>query len=654
MRQMTPMETTPLKPAVPCRNPRVYLASYATALVLLLLASISASARTSDSVNALKRKARSDEAVESCQAMSELAAYYRTHDELRKTRRIIDPFTKPSPATARYPQVLVFAEATRCYTAAGELAEALRMIGFAEPHTDEIGTFILAEAKADCFRQVERWAEARDLYTESLEHCRAVLESVPKGSAAMEEFEKSPRFREARKTTDRIHSKLAQVKEQLDIQELGLDFVLFRKADTYRIRGDLEQAAAIYTHLIESVPESIYAHAAEFLRHHCITGRRAVAKQFRYLERFYNNNPGGLYRGEALLKMGELYLLHEFDADKAREKLELAVVWARKMRENKRTAESEGIPTVPDKSRDACAPPQTPYAFTPSKVGQGLLSPVVSQPGTLVNRRTAPWYLDHLEERAHLGLAFCFMTDDDWERARDEVDAMLTLNPQVKSMNDEGVVSVYYRLREACEQHRIVTETEEFKGMDRRLKLRVMYADFLYLQTRFKQALDILKQTHKIAADKRDKTGQAVTLVAQATVMIMLDPEDPQIDALLETVVADFPREVAAGRAHLYIANRPIPYDTDAERVQTMNNAIRHYDEARELGADTFFGEQAAMLGMVATLDAGNKQDAVRRAKSILKSSQEDSPQQQRFVRTFIDDHFQMHDSAFPWHHIRD
>ena len=623
------------------------------AVLAAMVFALFAAAATADSVRELKQKVQSKDRIEACTARAALATFYRTQDDLRKTRKLIDPFTQPTPVNGRYPDVLVFAEATRCYTAAGELAEALRMLAFAEPHADEIGTFILAEAKADCFMQVERWAESKELYQKAMEHCRAILEHVPKGSAAMEEFEKTPEFREARKAVGRIRSKFAEVQEQLDIQELGLDFVHFRKADSYRVEGNLQQAASIYTHLIESVPDSIYAHAAEFLRHHCITGKRAIAQQFRYLDRFYDNNPGGLYRGEALLKMGELYLLHEFDPDDAREKLELAVVWARKMRENRRTADAAGIPDVPDKSRQASAPPEKPYEFTPSKVGQGLLSPAPPPPGTLVNRRTAPWYLDNLEERAHLGLAFCCMVDDDWEAAADEVDAMLTLNPQVKALNDDGVVSTYYRLRKACAQSRLVTEPEEFKGIDRRLKLRVMYAEFLYLQTQFQQALNILNQTYELAVDRRDKTAQAVTLVSKAAVMTMLDPQNAEIDALLGRVIEDFPREVAAGRAHLYIANRPAPFTTESEKIEAMNTAIKHYDEACELGPDTYFGEQAAMLSMVAALHAGNENEAVRRAKIMLKRYPGDTPQRQRFVRQFIDDHFKMYDSTFPWHHVK-
>ncbi len=618
----------------------------------LLLVITSAHAATSDTIRDLKRGMNSRDRIEACKARATLTAHYRTHDDLRKTRRLIAPFTTPAPVNGRYPEVLVFAEATRCYAAAGELADALRMLGFAEAYADEIGTFILAEAKADCIRQFERWTEAKELYQHAVELCRAILEQVPKGSAAMEAFEKKPEFREARTAVDRIHSKLVEVQEQLDIQRLGLDFVLFRKAESYRAKGDLQQAGRIYTHLIESVPDSIYAHAAEFLRHHCITGRRAITKQFRYLNEFYDSAPGGLYRGETLLRMGELHLLHEFDSDDAREKLELAVIWARKMRENRRTADAAVIPVVPDKSREASAPPDTPYAFTPSKIGKGLLSPVTVPPGTLVNRRTALWYLDNLEERAHLGLAFCNMVDDDWEAATDEVDAILTLNPQVKALHGDGVVSTYYRLRKACAQHRLVTEPEEFKGMDRNLKLRVMYADFLYLQTRFQEALEILNQTDSLATKKRDRTAQAVALVSKAAVMIMIDQKNPDIDALLQRIVKDYPREIATGRAHLYIANRPVPYWTDTEKVQAMTNAMKHYDQARELGPDTYFGEQATMLSMVAALHAGNKNEAIRRAKTMLDKCPGDTPQRQRFVRLFIDDQFKLYGHTFPWHHM--
>ena len=288
--------------------------------------------------------------------------------------------------------------------------------------------------------------------------------------------------------------------------------VLLKRSRTPRY---LKEAMRLADELIETDPASQFAAAAGYLKGEILASRlkenspkKEIKEVKDYLNQFVKQQPDGLYRGEALMLLGKISLEIEWNAKDAEKYYSQALDWFRKARE-KRDAVSL-YAAMNDDLKKQSTPTQKPTTLDYWK----RIVFHDEDPLKLYNTANAPvWYENDKERSCSLALGFIMFSQGKIEIARKYWSRILELSPELQEI-DPRFPNVHKRLQAACNvRYMAFTEKEKSPIKNMNLRLKLQFAEYLYLQERFDDAIKIFAD---IAHGEKSVAGKAVALLGQA------------------------------------------------------------------------------------------------------------------------------------------
>ncbi len=288
--------------------------------------------------------------------------------------------------------------------------------------------------------------------------------------------------------------------------------VLLKRSRTPRY---LKEAMRLADELIETDPASQFAAAAGYLKGEILASRlkenspkKEIKEVKDYLDKFVRQQPDGIYRGEALMLLGKISLEIEWNAKDAEKYYSQALDWFRKARE-KRDAVSL-YAAMNDDLKKQSTPTQKPTTLDYWK----RIVFHDEDPLKLYNTANAPvWYENDKERSCSLALGFIMFSQGKIEIARKYWSRILELSPELQEI-DPRFPNVHKRLQAACNvRYMAFTEKEKSPIKNMNLRLKLQFAEYLYLQERFDDAIKIFAD---IAHGEKSVAGKAVALLGQA------------------------------------------------------------------------------------------------------------------------------------------
>ncbi|MCH8514519.1 MAG: hypothetical protein LAT83_23090, partial [Kiritimatiellae bacterium] len=216
---------------------------------------------------------------------------------------------------------------------------------------------------------------------------------------------------------------------------------------------------------------------------------------------------------------------------------------------------------APEASRDITEPPRTVRSLD----RYGILQIQTPSTHTLVNRLTAPWYLERLRSEVEWNLAFLAMVAEDKAKTKEHMDLALAHDPVLRRQVDGDYFNAYSRVLDRLEKGRpLVGEAEEMRGLREREKLLMQWADMQFMLENFEVAKDLYERIQRVAS--RADNGNAVTRAAAGESLLLRAMDDPQrretIPALIDLAVR-YPRAHSSPhllyRAALLSHGDPLP-----------------------------------------------------------------------------------------------
>jgi TolA-binding protein len=555
----------------------------------------------------LKRAARSATAAVSAPARAALGAYYRGQKKYTEAAKWTADSAALAETNLEWPRVLVFTEHARIRAAAGAPGEALEMLDYAVKRTSGLPLAVALAGQSDVLAGTTETVKAKAAIDAALTagdvyFKREKISDTQDGPA-------KPLDKEWQALRPGLVERQLALEERLLVETYGLDYVLYKKAQELRRAGKLKAAAKRYEELQNLAGKSVYGAAAEFYRGQCFGGKDATERQLAYFQELCKRSPDSPYAGEAMLEAGTLCLREFWDGKRAAPWFRNTMEWCRTAAANQRQAT---LYTIPDKSRTVSAP-----TADSRKIDQwGIIRDEEPAADKLVNGLTASWYLRDLERRARYRLAFCLMTQEQWDEAKAVLNGVLNIDPLVRQQDTDRRPSAFLRLNKVCDLKKFVAEPLEIAAIPKDRRVQVCYGDFLYLDRQFDAALAVYQAVYEQGKKERCPPLAAAGLLGIAQAKGMKDPRDKTCLALLEQVVTDYPREKAAGRAAFYLANRV----GEVSEPARQKRALELYMLAvKMLPPDSAIAENSLAFSVDTMLSLGRNDEARRTADLVLK-----------------------------------
>lgn len=279
----------------------------------------------------------------------------------------------------------------------------------------------------------------------------------------------------------RLEHRLAIAQHEQEIALYGPDYFKLVAADKLRLGGDFPKAYEAYAALVKESPDSPYSEAARYYIPVCMFEAGGVKQAEKTFQDFYESNPYGPYRGEALLQMGRIALQEHLDPKLATQRFDLLQAWLKEVRKPERK-----LPYPPVFS--AAVKITKPGASKYTKDFWGNIKLVPIAPGQLFDRSTCSWYLDDLECRAAKYFVFIAMVNHQKEQAQVALNRLLNLDPTMKAMNAAGEWTDFKRLQFGIDHGYLVAYPQELRLYNDKQRFVIKLGDFYYVTQQFKQA----------------------------------------------------------------------------------------------------------------------------------------------------------------------
>jgi tetratricopeptide (TPR) repeat protein len=559
-----------------------------------------------DRVAELRRLTRSRNELEACQAAAELAGLLRREGNMAAALRITRERGGMTASNLVWPFCLIFVENARCQYEAGEQEMAVSLLKYAERRTDGLPAVLVLEALGDCLLAAAQPEGAADYYRQALELGRKTFPPSENTS----QRQPDPREVAWQAVQVRIEAAQRQLLRRRLIEEVGLDYVLYKEAREHQLAGRLDTAWKLFNQLVAIAEGNMYGEAAAFYRGLCFSGEDAAVRRRRYFQAFIAEQPLGLYRGEALYAEAQAALQTQWDIGQAASEFTSLIDWCERAG-NGQTAVR--LVSVPERSRALTLPP----ADNQRTLDWGIIEEVVMPPDKLVNRQTASWYLDDLAKRACLGLAFCRMAAGKWDEAAAVLERVPNLDPHIRRAQQEGRVNTYARLQRACQLRRLVADPRELEKVPAELRTQICYGDFLYLSRQWPRAVAVYRQALAASGKSRNRPGAAVALVSLAETVWNLE-RPAEARKAFAAVIERYPGTASAGRAAFCLANIGNG-DPGLSRKDRFEQEVQLYEKAVQWGRNTWYEANAMAFNIIPLLELGRRDEAWLQARRLLE-----------------------------------
>ena len=491
---------------------------------------------------------------------------WRGRKNTQQALLLVEEYAAPTPENLKWPFVLGYIQAARLSAEEGQTFDAVRRLEIARDKSEGLGKIaalralsVIVEEQPDLEKALgfekralssgKRWFKRKRI-SES-----AGLEPAKEGAEIW------------KKLKPIIEARIVDLERRVDIDRYGLDYVLYREAQALRKAGhpaaldftdiaaafrmrnerlvpsipgaDFDAARKQYIEITEIFPEGVYTEASHLYAAVCLAHLGDVRGAMRELTAFYKRDPDGLYRGEALLLLGELYLVGQWDRANAKEAYTRAAAWAASVGERQRILDTYA---VPEKSAKVSKPPERPRSLNQ----YGQIEEKDLESGVLVNRMTADWYLPMLRARSEWKLGFLAVVADEDEAARGHFDQALAQDRLLQRAVGMGVFNAYDRLLKSLDNNVFTGAEEDMEGLRGKVRLAMHWADFHFMLENFDLAKDLYRRIQRAAREENHDAALIRATVGEALVKnAQKDPNQAEDTPRLYALAMEHPKAPA-------------------------------------------------------------------------------------------------------------
>lgn len=572
-------------------------------------------------------------------AMSIAAGYFLPQEELPAwlQKKVLPDRTRWNISSETAPLAVLGA---RELSRQGRGTEVLQLLDEIGRKADGVGRALAAEGACDAFAASRMHREALRMLELGLQFVTAWRKANETDLAAGNQPLNSAILAGVER---RLQARRVDLQHQLDIEAYGAEWLLFRAAEQRRLDSKLLQAALDYRQLMEMAPETMYGDAAwcglvkthlalseetaraimaaeldtqaqrvkaakdrlEWYRqakaaperlaelqawHQATvsnqtamaafkTGKAALAEAQNQLEAFIKKNEFGLYRGEALLAMGNTLLEGHLDAPQAIVYYRRCCDWL--LGAFKLDKELQAFP-MPEKSAKVAAPPKT---MRRTDVW-GNVDWFKETPGMLLNRRTAPWYLGYLRVMTGMKLSLAYFINGQRKEAIDELWVIPEYDAMEKQWMNSNMPNSHARLKHGYETGALFARPEDMAAFSGKSKVKLLIADFYFEIEQWAEAKRHYEELRAGWYDRLGAKGQAYLDLVQAQCVLITEGREAAFP-WFERFETRHKKTPSWPRAMLtyasYFENDPATH----EKADAIKWAIYNFDPKSDLGQRT-------------------------------------------------------------------
>jgi len=495
-----------------------------------------------------------------------------SEDWLRKNNTkqaavIINEYGSPVPVNLEWPFVLGYIQAARISAFEGETFDALRRLQVAVKKSNGLGRIHALRALSEIVETEAELVKALGFEKEALKTGKSWFKRRRiSESAGLEDAKEGSEIWVKLKPV--IEARIEDLERRVDIDRYGLDYVLYREAQAlrkashpaaldftdiaaaFRMRNerlapsipgaDFEAARKQYLEITQLFPEGVYTEASHLYAAVCLAHQGDIRGAMQELTSFYKRDPEGLYRGEALLLLGDMYLVGQWDRLNAREAYSRASTWAATVGERKRILDTYA---VPEKSAKVSKPPERPRNLDQ----YGQIQQKALHSGVLLNRMTADWYLPRVRAKAKWKLGFLAAVAKEKEDAKQHFDSALAQDKLLQRAVGMRAFNKHDRLVMGLENGVFIGREEEMAKLTDKVRLAMSWADFQFMIENFDLAKDLYRRIQSAASEERKPAALVRATVGE--IMVRKAEEDPDVG--IETprlfdMVMEYPKAPAS------------------------------------------------------------------------------------------------------------
>jgi tetratricopeptide (TPR) repeat protein len=538
-----------------------------------------------------------------------VAALYAAEGKFARAQKLIDRYVRDR-TTYRPAWAEAYLLQARIDLDASKTTDALRLFNWIATNENEKDPLLQVRAAigvGECLECLGRPQAARRAWTFALGNLTTLRRAKPQTHTKSQA-----------QTTDVL---IKQVRQQLagltraDDAEPVSDkaFVLYRDAETLRLRRRNPAAAlAKYVALQKKFPQTIYAEAAKLYGATCLvqigTATSVAAARKLLLAWMKQGAEFDAYRGEAMLLLGRLELEHTHNVHRAGRWFQSADQWIASVRNHRRDGRDtlNGLRGVRPTTLASVRAPKTQRIMIAAQDR-------IDQPGQLINRQTAPWYLDDLEARcaAVRGLLL-FIAGNDRD-AMKHIERLPKLDPRFGGKHVLTRSNPYTRLKFGVEQGHLIAKPVELARFNSQQQMMILLGDFYFITDRYDRCAAVHRQlaSNKLSSAQMDLVHymQGLCLFADGPGS-QADRRQHAIKAMLKTL-AKTDNTWAEHRAAFKIgqmsrqATDPALRHRGQQLLETLARSDRH----------TAYTHEARLMLSVDLIDSGQ----LTEARSLLR-----------------------------------
>lgn len=476
----------------------------------------------------LTQLSRSKSKTVAYRATAELAAYYRQQGKYSQALLLLKDFQNPAGFEKLHPAV--GAEYLRCLLEAAhvlvlqkQIPRALQLLNWAESRPQPYDSALACTKYAEILDEMDEIDRAEVYANKSLDICNKNSQSPADSGAAIGQASSavnvSSVWAELKNRDELVKARIAQKRQE---RKFGKDYGLYVFMRSCAAKGLYDQAATAALKIIKEYPKSVFAAAAGYTYGYCLLNdkrtepdeSKRIDRMFDWYRKFIHQDPMGLYRGEAMMLMGRTAMEKLWDPDIAEKCYSQALTYFEKSRE-KANALSLYAPISGDLTKQT-APTQQLTTYNVWK----RIEHNPQDPLKLYNTATAPpWYRDEMEKQCHFALGFIQFSDGKYDDAKKHWEKIASLDPGLRTM-DSWMPNVQKRLLAACSfKYMAFTDKEKQAIKNRSLRLKIQYAEYLYVLEHFNESNKFFEE---IFTSTNDLETKAVAMCGNGNAIEML------------------------------------------------------------------------------------------------------------------------------------
>jgi tetratricopeptide (TPR) repeat protein len=462
-------------------------------------------------------------------AVWQLAAYYRTNNDLKSPEELLKKYTSPIgfekiPPKDSVDYLKCLLETAHLRALKDDVSGALALLSWAEGRNNDFQRAVSCLKYAEILLDLGEFERA-DAYLKNVREItvKNIKEENTAGAALGQGGETLDTDAVWRELQDKSVILSYEIEAEQLKEKFGAGYSLYVKlrrmqntVKRLKVPRYQKEALKLADEIIATDPASQFAAAAGYLKGEILADKltdKSPAEEIKtvkdYLGKFVKTQPDGLYHGEALMLLGKISLEIEWNAKDAEKYYSQALDYFQKSRE-KRDAMSL-YAAMSDDLKKQTAPVQKPATLNQWK----RIEYHDEDPLKLYNTANAPvWYVSDKEKNCIFALGFIAFSDEKFDVAETYWDLVKNYSSDDDIIDEKSPATVYKRLLKACRLRGMMfwpEEKEPIKDADMRLKFQ--YAEYLALLEKFSESIDSFKD---LVRKCRNDDSKAIAIVGIA------------------------------------------------------------------------------------------------------------------------------------------